>query len=559
MSYTVLARRYRSGRFADVIGQQAVAQTLRNAIEQDRVAHAYLFCGTRGVGKTSMARLFARALNAPDSIEDAPRTPGAEYPPPDVQDRMAAAITTGEDLNVIEIDGASNNSVEQARQLISGAGLSPTAHARFKVYIIDEVHMLSTAAFNALLKTMEEPPAHVKFILCTTEPHKVPPTIQSRCQRFDFRNIPAAAIAEHLTNVLSHENIDAEPSAVFQVARLANGSMRDGLSLLDRLIATGQSPLTTATIEQMFGLPNAERVMALIDAFAAGDVKAALEQTHGLLDSGIGQDQLLETLIEQLRQLMLISACGIDSPLVELPDDARRDAAERAAKFDAPALTYMIALCESVQRQSGFSVNPRALLDAAVVRLALAENMADITALLRASGSVPAGASQGELKKKVAAESAAPAPGVVASATHAPAAPSVPDPHGLTPASVLAALRQRTGSRVDCNWLRYMELTELDESSVTLTATPGHAQLLVAARTERMTNLIVSELQAILGRRVRLQLRAPHTSIDDASPAQAAAPARGRGVDRNDLDLPLVREMLKAFPDATAIESRGEE
>ncbi len=405
MAYVVLARRYRSTSFGGVIGQEPIAQTLRNAIAYNRVAHAYLFSGTRGVGKTSMARIFARALNAPDTVEDAPKLgeqlqhagpeakrsgaegPGdADYPPQDVQQRMADAIMRGEDLNVIEIDAASNRSVEEARQLIAGATLSPTGNAKFKIYIIDEVHMLTREAFNTLLKTMEEPPAHVKFILATTEPHKVPPTIQSRCQRFDFRNIPVVQIAGHLRDVLNRESIQADDEAVFQVARLANGSMRDGLSLLDRLIATGQSPLTSKTLEEMFGLPDRDLVVNLVDAIAAGDVKATLERTADLLNRGIGQDQLVDVLIDRLRQLMLIAACGRDSDLVELSDDARAAAAEQASGFDAAALTYMIALLENLGRASKASSTPRALLDAAVVRLALAEKMADVTALLAGQG-----------------------------------------------------------------------------------------------------------------------------------------------------------------------------
>ncbi|MEX2386425.1 MAG: DNA polymerase III subunit gamma/tau, partial [Phycisphaeraceae bacterium] len=379
------------------VGQEPVARTLKNAIATGRVAHAYLFTGTRGVGKTSMARIFARALNAPDTIEGTPRPPTPaseqrsdeerdEYPPLEVQQRMADAIMRGDDLNVIEIDGASNNSVDQARQLIANAGLSPTGHAHYKVYIIDEVHMLSTSAFNALLKTMEEPPPHVKFILCTTEIHKVPATIQSRCQRFDFRNIATQRIADHLADVLQREQIEADEQVVWQLARLGNGSMRDALSLLDRLIATGVSPLTPETLEQMLGLPPQQLVINLVDAFAAGDVKTALETTGELLARGISQDQLIEVLIERLRQLMLIAACGEASDLVELAEDARQQAASQAKQFDPPALTYMIALCDSLQRQAKSSPNPRALLDAVVVRLALAEKMADVAALLAGGG-----------------------------------------------------------------------------------------------------------------------------------------------------------------------------
>ena len=397
MAYTVLARRYRSANFDQVIGQEMIARTLKNAIATGRVAHAYLFTGTRGVGKTSMARIFARGLNAPGTIPDCPRLPGVEeYPPDDVQQRMADAIMRGDDLNVIEIDGASNRSVDEARQLIANSGLSPTGNAHFKIYIIDEVHMLTREAFNALLKTMEEPPAHVKFILCTTEAHKVPATIQSRCQRFDFRHIPTAKIAEHLTAVLEGEKIQADQQVVWQVARLGNGSMRDALSLLDRLIAASgaggdgeEGAITTQVLGEMLGLPDHELVAALIDALAAGDVAGALKNTADLLGRGIAQDQLIEVLIEYLRQLMLIGACGADSELVELSDEARATAAEQSQKFDVSGLVYMIAQCENLQRVGKGSANPRALFDAVVVRLALAEKMADVTALL-AGGAVAA-------------------------------------------------------------------------------------------------------------------------------------------------------------------------
>jgi len=383
MSYTVLARRYRSTSFVGVIGQEPVAQTLKNAIEQDRVAHAYLFSGTRGVGKTSMARIFARALNAPETIPDAPKLPGAEYPETDVQERMANAIMRGEDLNVIEIDGASNRGVDEARQLIANAGLAPTGNALFKIYIIDEVHMLTREAFNALLKTMEEPPSHVKFILCTTEPHKVPPTIQSRCQRFDFRNIATGKIADHLKDVLGKESIEANEQAVWQVARLGNGSMRDALSLMDRLIATGDRPLTEGTMQKMFGLPDSQLIEELVDAIAKGDVKQTLEQASSLLNKGISQEQLIEVLTERLRLLMLIAACGIESELIELSDDAKPKAAEQAQAFDAAALTYMIALLENLQRGAKQSASPRAIFDATIVRLALAEKMADVAGLIK--------------------------------------------------------------------------------------------------------------------------------------------------------------------------------
>ena len=342
----------------------------------------------------------ASPLGGAHASADGPKPPDDHaFPEKAVQERMTRAIKRGEDLNVIEIDGASNRSVEEARQLIANAGLSPTDQARHKIYIIDEVHMLTPAAFNTLLKTMEEPPGHVKFILCTTEPHKVPATIQSRCQRFDFRNIPTARIADHLRNVLEGEQIGADDQVVWRVAALANGSMRDGLSLLDRLIAAVDAETPTVTVElleQMLGLPPQELIEQLVDALADGDVAGALERTAALFEQGISQDQLVEALIERLRQLMLLGACGPDSELVELSDEARAAAAEQAGRFDASGLAHMIVLCENLQRTGKFTANPGALLDATMVRLALAEKMADVAALL---GAQPADGATAQKKK----------------------------------------------------------------------------------------------------------------------------------------------------------------
>ncbi|MEZ6241927.1 MAG: DNA polymerase III subunit gamma/tau [Phycisphaerales bacterium] len=367
MAYTVLARKYRSQSFDQLVGQEPIARTLRAAIEQDRVAHAYLFCGTRGVGKTSAARIFANALNNPN--DDA---------------EVARAIMTGSDVDVIEIDGASNNKVEEARELIANSVYRPM-RGRHKIYIIDEVHMLSTAAFNALLKTMEEPPEHVKFILCTTDPQKVPATIQSRCQRFDFRNIPSAKIGEHLKAVVEAEGLGAEPELIHAVARLGNGSMRDALSLLDRLMAVGEKKLTLGLLEELLGLPDRELIGQLIDAFADGDPGVALERVGDLLGRGVAGDQVLESLLDRLRDLMVLAACGEKTELVDLSDEARKGEVARATRFDAAGLVHMIALCESVQRSMRNSSAPRALLDAAIVRLALTEKLADVTAVVAAT------------------------------------------------------------------------------------------------------------------------------------------------------------------------------
>jgi DNA polymerase III subunit gamma/tau len=370
MTYTVLARRYRSQSFDQVVGQEPIARTLRNAIDTNRVAHAYLFTGTRGVGKTSTARLFANALNNPKN-----------------DPKIAEAIMQGRDTDTIELDAASHTGVDNAREMIANATYKPL-RGHYKIYIIDEVHMLSTSAFNALLKTMEEPPEHVKFILCTTDAHKVPATIQSRCQRFDFRNIPSNQIAQHLTAVVKQEGASADAEVLHMVARLGNGSMRDALSLLDRLMAVGEKKLTTKLLEDLLGLPDRELIGMFVDAVADGDAGAALLKADELLRRSTSIDQALEAFLLRFRDLMVMAACGANTPLVEIAEASRASEAFRSAKFDAAGLTHMIALTENVQRSCKNSACPRPLFDALVVRLALTEKLADVTAVITGRGAI---------------------------------------------------------------------------------------------------------------------------------------------------------------------------
>ncbi len=386
-TYQVLARRYRSRDFDELVGQDAIARTLQNAIRTGRTAHAYLFTGTRGVGKTSMARIFARALNATEQLTE--------------QEAVAGAIMRGEDIDVIEIDAASNRGIDNARDLISGAGLMP-ARGRYKIYIIDEVHMLTTPAFNALLKTMEEPPSHVKFILCTTEPQSVPATIQSRCQRFDFRPIPAARIASHLRDVLARENAEADERVVLQVARMANGSMRDSLSLLERLLAaaepdaSGRLHCTWALLEDIFGLPDESLVERIVEAIGAGDVGGSLAAAAALLERGMSIERALDLLAERYRWLMLSISCGKDTELLEVASETRETIARLAARyperFDAASLAHLIALCDAVASKARDASSPRALFDAAIVRMALSESFRSAASLLAGgAGSAPPG------------------------------------------------------------------------------------------------------------------------------------------------------------------------
>ncbi len=397
MAYTVLARKYRSQTFDDVIGQDPIAQTLKNAIKTGRVAHAYLFAGTRGVGKTTMARILAKSLNC--LTVDAPTTQ------PCCKCDSCVAVNLGEDIDVIEIDGATNNGVEQVRELRQNAIYRP-ARCRFKIYIIDEVHMLTVPAFNALLKILEEPPSHVKFIFATTEPNKVIPTIQSRCQRFDFSNINASLIAGQLKSILEQEKIKYEDDLILPLAKMANGSMRDGLSLLDRLISTGVEPLSSQLLEEYLGCPNSEKIYNLIAKIGDSDAAGTLAATENLISTGLSEVQLVDALIDYMRDLMVAKSAGADSELLILTAEQRERTSQLSEKFDTAALVYSITTLEKLRWSIKNSDTPRALLEALLLRFALSEHFLNVDELLsQLQGNSPA-----PIKKKPAPESVSPEP-----------------------------------------------------------------------------------------------------------------------------------------------------
>lgn len=397
MAYTVLARKYRSQTFDDVIGQDPIAQTLKNAIKTNHVAHAYLFTGTRGVGKTTVARILAKALNCLSVKEPTPE--------PCCKCESCLTVNLGDDIDVIEIDGASNNGVEEVRRLRENAIYRP-ARARFKIYIIDELHMLTTNAFNALLKILEEPPGHVKFIFATTEPNKVIATIQSRCQRFDFANINPAAIAQQLRNILGREKIEFEDDLVITLARMANGSMRDALSLLDRLISTGEHPLKLQLLEEFLGCPDSEKLGELIARISAKDAPGTLNALDNLISGGLAEVQIIDALTGYMRDMMVVKSAGADSDLLMLTQAQRQKITALAEGFDVAGLIYSITALEKIRWQVKNTENPRALLEALLLRFALAEHFLNVDQLLSPGPAKP----QTSVKKNEPARAESPAP-----------------------------------------------------------------------------------------------------------------------------------------------------
>ncbi len=372
MAYQVIARKYRPQRFSEVVGQEHVARTLSQAIEQKRIAHAYLFCGPRGTGKTTIARIFAKCLNCTGG-------PKVDF---DENDPKCTEIAEGRSLDVLEIDGASNNGVEQVRELRETCRYAP-ANSKFKIYIIDEVHMLSTAAFNALLKTLEEPPEHVKFMFATTDPEKVLPTILSRCQRFDLRRIPAKLISEHLAYIAKKEKVKIDAAALHAIARGAEGAMRDAESALDQLISFCGDKIEESDVLSMYGLTAQSQIFELSAAILAGEIENALRLLNDLAQSGKDLGHLLSDLLNHFRNLLIYQVSRGDLKLLEVGEVEGGTLKEQSKQATAEGLTRIMEVLTDAEMRLRDAASKKILIEVALLKAIEARTATSIDTLLK--------------------------------------------------------------------------------------------------------------------------------------------------------------------------------
>jgi DNA polymerase-3 subunit gamma/tau len=531
MSYQVLARKWRPKSFATLVGQEHVVRALTHALDQQRLHHAYLFTGTRGVGKTTIARIMAKALNCETGITSTPCGVCSS----------CTEIDSGRFIDYIELDAASNRGVEDMTDLLDKATYAPT-RGRFKVYVIDEVHQLTGHAFNAMLKTLEEPPEHVKLILATTDPQKIPITVLSRCLQFNLKQMPQTSIIDHLAHLLNAEQIAFEPSALRHLAKAASGSMRDALSLLDQAIAHGAGKVEEDKVRDMLGTVGDDYLYALLDALAAGDVTAMLAAADQMEARSLNFDSALQELATLFHRIALL----------QFAPDAVSDPTEKAhlaayaVSFNAEflQLCYQIAihgrddLALAPDEYGGFTM--------AMLRLvAFNPDSSRPDAAMSGAAAAPRLQQSAALQAPVASRTA---PITADAASAKPAAaprPAVADGdwHGIAASLTLSGMARQLA--------QHCELAEVTDSYVGLRLPPAHKHLLGKAQQEKLQ----AELQTYYGRPLKL-------NIDVAAPAGETPADRAKSVQRERQDQAIaaiegdsfVRDMVETF-DATIDES----
>ena len=536
-AYRVLARKYRPATFADLIGQEAMVRTLRNAFEADRIAHAFVLTGVRGVGKTTTARIIAKGLNCvgPDGTGGATIEPCGLCEP-------CVAIAEGRHVDVMEMDAASRTGVGDIREIIDSVAYR-AASARYKVYIIDEVHMLSTSAFNALLKTLEEPPAHVKFIFATTEIRKVPVTVLSRCQRFDLRRIETEVMLTHLSGIAATEGASVAPDALTLIARAAEGSVRDALSLLDQAIAHGAGETTAVEVRAMLGLADRGRVLDLFDAIMRGDPKAALAELSSQYAEGADPLAVMRDLAEVTHWVSMVrlSPEAADDPTVG-PDERARGL-DFAQRLKMPALTRMWQMLLKVLDEVATAPNAMMAAEMAVIRLTHVAEMPSPEELVRRLGDGAAPAPAGGPSRPAGTGGGGGATARAAAAP-APVPARAPDPDTVALAryatfeDVVALVRSRRDMAM---------LVEIEEGVRLARYTPGRIEFEPAAgASPELASRIAQRLQTWTGARWGVSVVG-----SGGAPTIAELRAEAKGDLRSEAAAhPLVMAVLEAFPGA---------
>ena len=473
--YTVVARRYRPRTFEELVGQDTVAQGLLRAIETHRVGHAYLFTGARGVGKTSTARIFAKALNA--------SADGKGHFDP--KSEIALAIDSGDDMDVIEIDGASNRGIDEIRQLRSNASIRPT-RSPYKIYIIDEVHMLTTQAFNALLKTLEEPPGHVKFIFCTTDPDKIPITVLSRCQRYDFPPVHTDQILTRLKFICTNEGTQADEDALKLIARRAAGSMRDSQSLLEQMLSFGGKHITVDEVHAMLGTADESRLALFAECMVRRDAARAITELNSAIADGVDPGQLAEQFLGYLRDVMTV-AIGAPAELVRTADPS--NVSDLKAYGNAWGLSTLLSaiqlLDESIVKMK-HSVQSRILLEVALVQictLADLQSIADIAQGIAQNLNPSAGPKRAELPSVQAPSVQAPTEKKNVEQAPAAIAPVAIAPVPIAPVAIAPVAAESTdpADPAESSDVKKKELQNLNPSQETSELAEPRQQLAMVA------------------------------------------------------------------------------
>jgi len=546
MSYVVFARKYRPRTFNEVVGQEFIGTTLKNAIAQGRVGHAYLFSGMRGVGKTTMARVFAMALNCKKGTS-------AE---PDTSCEICKSIHAGEDLDVIEIDGASNRGIDEVRNLRDGARLIP-ARSPFKIYVIDEVHMLTVHAFNALLKTLEEPPPHVKFILATTEPLKVPETIRSRCQFFEFKPLSDKQIRQQLQSICKQEKIKVEGAVLDLITRLADGSMRDALSILDKLCSFSSGKISAKQASDVLGVVLEEVIVALLDSIKNRDAAKALEIMDGVVSEGKTAESFFSQIINYLRDLMIFESCPEGACIDTFSDEKKKTLRVFAEHFSLESVLYMLSSLSNALMQIKRSSQPRILAEMQLIKLTRLDDIAPISGLISALENIelpgsrpPAGAApssqtapaKGRRMKEEGPVASAFAPGVKLTAPLKTFMSRWPE--------VLAAIKKENVQAEA--FLRNAQPVSLEKGLLVLAFPKQYNFQKEQLDSQRKKSIIEKSIREITGDRVKVRLK----TVGEAEPSKGRSEAElkapqaerkeGRLQDASESE-PLIRKALKAF------------